>query len=224
MNISVYTVTLGTRPHYFNKLHAYLTRHKAHIHEWLIGVQGHSENIDINEDSFIKLFQWEKNCGSGEANNRLIRECSGHIIVKLDDDALPYGEDYFVHIKELINLTHAAAILSPYPVGLIQNPGGVLSKEHHVIYSEVLNTFYTLRKVPHIGGFARIMPAQIAKAYTWPDDYSPYNSGKEDVNFSAHCIANNIDMYYLENAIIVEHQESTLGQKTRYESYFKNRG
>jgi hypothetical protein len=221
--ISVYTVTLGNRAHYLKKLFSFIDAHSSDILEWHIGVQGCPAELMIPTRDYIKIHRWDTNCGAGEANNRLIRECKGDIICKLDDDALPYGDDYFKHVKQIYEITNKSCIFSPYPVGLINNPGGVLSKEHYLTYSEKLDTYYTLRKVHHIGGFARIMPSHIAKSFTWPYDYSDNNSGREDVNFSEYCRSQNIPMFYLENAIIVEHLESTLGQKERYKDYFKER-
>lgn len=221
--ISIYTPTLGNRNTYLNKLFNFIDLNKKDIIEWHIGVQGTQYKLEIPDRPYITIEYWESNCGAGEANNRLIKKCKGDIICKLDDDALPYGTNYFEHIKQIYLLTNKNCIFSPYPVGLINNPGGVLSKEHSVIYSDVLDTYYTLRKVPHIGGFARVMPATIATQFVWPYDYSPLHSGQEDVNFSRFCQQKNIPMYYLENSIIVEHQESTLGQKERYKDYFKGR-
>ena len=224
-NISIYTVTLGTRNLYLHRLFNFIDKHREEIVEWNIGVQGNSSiNLELPQRDYINIQFWNENCGAGEANNRLIKICNSDIICKLDDDALPYGDEYFKHIKQLFKLTEGKCIFSPYPVGLINNPGGVPSKNHKAIFGKETNTWYTLRKVPHIGGFARIMPAHIAKQFTWPYDYSPHNSGKEDVNFSQYCISKNIEMFYLENAIVVEHQESTIGQHSRYgESYFKGR-
>lgn len=219
MLISVYTVTLGSRLKYLKKLKDFLNKNKPDSFEWIVGVQGLSEEFELEENEYTKIIKWSENCGSGEANNRLIKICKGDIIHKLDDDALPYGDEYFKHVIELIKITNYKCILSPYPVGLINNPGGVLSKDHTVIYGELTDTYYTLRKVPHIGGFARIMPGYIAKNCTWPYDYNPNTSGNEDTYFSNYCSQNNIPMFYLENSIIVEHQESTLGQKIRYPNY-----
>jgi glycosyltransferase involved in cell wall biosynthesis len=223
MSISVYTTTLGNRNFYLQKLFHFLDSHHDKILEWHIGIQGSDNDLGIPDKPWIKLHRWDTNCGAGEANNRLIKECSGEIICKLDDDALPYGEHYFNHIKEIYNLTGGNCIFSPYPVGLINNPGGVHSKEHFLIYGKNTDTYYTFRKVHHIGGFARIMPSKIAKSFCWPFDYSPLNSGREDVNFSEYCKTQNIPMFYLENSIIVEHLESTLGQKERYKEYFSER-
>lgn len=223
MKINIYTITLGGRDHYLQKLYNFIDRNRDNAIDWHIGIQGNDIKINIPEQNYIKIHRWESNCGAGEANNRILKHCDGEIICKLDDDALPYGENYFNHIREIFKLTNGSSVFSPYPVGLINNPGGVLSKDHQLMYSNNLDVFYTLRKVNHIGGFARISPANIAKSFNWPYDYSPHNSGGEDVNFSQYCLSKNIPMFYLENSIIVEHQESTLGQKQRYENYFKQR-
>ncbi len=218
---------MGGRPRYLQKLYKKILDLYQDNLEWHIGIQG---NCDIGIDNteypilpWITLHKWDQNCGAGEANNRLIKHCEGELICKLDDDALPYG-DYINHAIEINNVLEHKSIFSPYPVGLINNPGGVLSKDHSVLFSNKTDTFYTLRKVHHIGGFARIMPSKIAKSYTWPYDYCPGSSGKEDVNFSAYCNSTKISMFYLENSLIVEHQESTLGQHARYgETYFNGR-
>lgn len=224
MKISIYTPTIGGRPLYIKKLFNFIHLNRDQDIDWHIGVQGKNIVLDIPNKDYIHLHVWDENCGAGEANNKLLKHIDAEIVCKLDDDALPYGSDYFLHIREIFKLTNGNAIFSPYPVGLINNPGGVLSKEHSVVYSSNSDTYYTLRKVNHIGGFARISPAHIAKSFTWPYDFSAHNSGREDVNFSSYCNSNNIPMYYLENSLIVEHQESTLGQHKRYnDTYFKGR-
>jgi hypothetical protein len=114
-------------------------------------------------------------------------------------------------------------VFSPYPVGLINNPGGPRGNRHEVIYSEVTDTYYTLRYVSHVGGFARISPS-FTKNWKFDNDLIPGISGSEDSQFSLKCQQLNIPMAYLENAIVVEHQESTLGQHSRYgNNYFNGR-
>jgi hypothetical protein len=136
---------------------------------------------------------------------------------KLDDDALLRSDNFLDHVEEIFKHV-GEAVISPYPVGLINNPGGVLSKKHTVIYSEKMDAYYTLREVGHVGGFARIMPYDIFSKIKFS------NSHSEDTECSTYCSVYNKPMFYLENALIVEHQESTLGQHKRYgEGYFKGR-
>ena len=69
----------------------------------------------------------------------------------------------------------------------------------------------------HVGGFARIMPAEYLREITFSDAHN------EDSEVSAWAIAHGKPMYYLENGLAVEHQESSIGQGHRYPDYFKNR-
>lgn len=200
-------------------------------YEHFIGFQG----VPADEDtlSFISkncprdrpttIIEFVENLGAGEGNNRMIPYLKGDIIAKLDDDAMIVSQEYGSHIQEVMDL-NPNTIISPYPVGLINNPGGVpKAGTHKTIYSEKKDTWYTLRPVNHIGGFGRIVPAHVVKQYTWPNDLSKTTSGMEDVNFSYWATQNKYQMYYLENALIIEHQESTLGQQQRYKTYYQNR-
>lgn len=153
----------------------------------------------------------------GAVMNQFKLQSSSKLFWKLDDDAQLRSDNFMGHILS-INEMKPQSVFSPYPVGLINNPGGVLSKEHSVAYSERMDTYYTFRKVHHVGGFARIMPTEFFKQMNFSDTHS------EDTECSSWCNNNNKPMYYLENSLIVEHQESTLGQHARYgKAYFKDR-
>jgi hypothetical protein len=153
----------------------------------------------------------------GGTLNLLKNKVNGNLFVKLDDDCILRSPLFFDHVVAIHKL-EPLAVFSPFPVGLIGNLGGVRSDDRRVIYSEDTDTYYTLRKVSHIGGFARIAPTIYHKQMTFP-----IGAHDEDDRFSK-TFAHRIPFYYLENAIIVEHQESTLGQHERYgNDYFKGR-
>jgi hypothetical protein len=84
-----------------------------------------------------------------------------------------------------------------------------------VIYDKNKDTYYTIRYVNHIGGFCRITNSSLIKEIDF--SMSPDNGHAEDVLLSCVCKYKKIPMFYLENGLIVEHQESTLGQKERCE-------
>lgn len=167
--------------------------------------------------SYVYHFQPEI-INIGTALKNITSLLKGDLVIKLDDDA-QVRSDNFLNSIELISQLIPGAVFSPYPVGLINNPGGVPSKDHRVKYCKENDTYYTFRKVNHIGGFARVSPKQFLEQIRLS------NSGHtEDVEFSNFCRAKNIDMFYLENGLIVEHQESTLGQHSRYgDEYWKGR-
>jgi hypothetical protein len=77
------------------------------------------------------------------------------IVVKFDDDVIVLSDAFFDHVKCIMDLK-PDAVISPFPVGLINNLGGVASNDRHVMYGKEMDTFYTFRKVNHVGGFARI--------------------------------------------------------------------
>jgi hypothetical protein len=171
----------------------------------------------------IEVIHWPQNCGIAEGINRISALLSEDIIIKMDDDCEIVSDRFLTHVAEIATLC-PQLVFSPFPVGLIGNLGGVPSQQRSVIYSERLDTFYTLRAVPHVGGFCRISPRLTTDWKLQPDLGIPGASGNEDVQFSALCGQSGIQMAYLENAIIVEHQESTLGQHARYgKSYFGDR-
>jgi hypothetical protein len=154
----------------------------------------------------------------GFAIKKLLPYLKGDIIMKLDDDAKLYSEDFVNHINAIHQLIPDATF-SPYPVGLIGNPGGVLSQDRCVKYSQQNDIYYTFRKVHAVGGLARISPRWIYDKVDFIKD-----GHIEDGEYSAQCRSLNLPMYYLENNLVVEHQESTLGQHERYgDNYFKGK-
>lgn len=224
MNISILTVTLG-REHYLKKLIESInirSNWKQHELTHYIIYQGTPTErlqnfINNSKHKIILKVNQQAPVSIGEVMNQFKSICNTDLFWKLDDDALLCSDNALDHIEELYKIK-ANAVFSPYPVGLINNPGGVLSKNHTVEYSSKTDTYYTLRQVHHVGGFARIMPTNILKQITCSNTHS------EDTECSNWCNKNNIPMYYLENNLIVEHQESTLGQHKRYgENYFKGR-
>lgn len=166
----------------------------------------------------VALMFWEDLLDIGHSLNRALPSMSGELIMKLDDDAKLCSSNFMAHVRQIAKLI-PNSVFSPYPVGLVGNPGGVLSNDRHVQYGEDTDTYYTFRKVNHVGGFARITPQNIIREKTFT------NVGhSEDGEFTVHCRAKGIPMYYLENDLVVEHQESTLGQHERYgDDYFKGR-
>lgn len=145
-------------------------------------------------------------------------------VIKIDDDCVIRSPDFLDHVSEIRD-GFPSLVFSPYPVGLINNAGGPPKVgDHHTWYGEKTDTWYTFRPVVHVGGFCRVSPADLFFDFTFPDDLNEEGSGWEDGHFSRLCMEKNIPMRYLENGLIVEHQESTLGQHMRYgEEYFGKR-
>jgi hypothetical protein len=228
--ISFYTFYTGGRPHYLANLLWHIAKMDKSIEHHLV-LQGCQLEDCITKTmlSNTTLHEWNKNYGIGEGINKIKKKFIYPHCMKLDDDCRIYSDGnygYFLtHIKQVIKIM-PTAVFSPYPVGLINNPGGVHTspKQHMTKYGKDTNTHYTFRKVPHIGGFARCCPTKYIKDCNFPNDLSEKASGNEDGIFSQYCNERNIPMFYLENALVVEHSESTLGQHKRYGTqYFGER-
>ena len=229
MKISIITFTLGNRKYYLDRQIQFVlesvleVRHHLSIEHFVVH-QGGDMKYESPKQSFrgytFEAIQFPVNVGIGQGLNQIVPMCSGDFILKLDDDAIPVNQGFFNAAEAICN-RFTDSVWSPYPVGLINNPGGPKGYKHAVYQTESGN--YTMRFVHHVGGFARFAPANLMKGFRFEPDLISGISGNEDGQFSAHCLRNNIPMFYLENGAVVEHAESTLGQIARYPEYFASR-
>lgn len=240
-DIEIITFTLGGRDKYlfdcisrvFTESNLQCESFKPKVKQYII-CQGEHAKLDVDakyalydlrEDYYeIEIVEFPKNIGIACGINEIIPKLTADTIIKMDDDCKIISEAFFLHIMAIRKLC-PNLVFSPFPVGLINNLGGPrCMSERRVVYSDDTDTYYTFRPVRHVGGFARVTPLQILKGCKFKPDLQEGISGNEDGQFSEYCISNSVEMAYLENAIIVEHNESTLGQHARYgETYFKGR-
>jgi len=227
--ISIYTFTCG-RELYLRRLVLSLEMNAGDsvAYEHHICFQGVKPSAELEaflhdpvRQKTTTAHYWEKNVGTGEGNNRIVGLLNGELIIKLDDDATICSPQFLTHVMAIHRLV-PDAVFSAYPVGLIRHAGGTPGTDHFVKYSAETDTYYTFRCVPHVSGMVRIAPAETAKAIRCPYDLDD-RSGVEDVSFALACQERNVPMYYLENAIISEHQETGLGQYERYPEYYQGR-
>jgi hypothetical protein len=226
MKIAIFMFTMG-RWDYVNRAlrsirnEGNMLANNIHLH---LCCQGVDPDYHIDKSSWITIHKWDKNIGIAAGMNKVIPQIDADIVMKMDEDCRLISNNFFDYITD-ISITNPDLVYSPYPVGLINNPGGVKGIRHETAYSDYMRIWYTYRIVDHVGGFARIMPGKFVKAMLpLQDDLGiPGASGNEDIQVSTFCKQNGIKMAYLENAIVVEHQESTLGQHKRYPEHFKDR-
>lgn len=238
MDISIITFTLGGRSRYlftcldsvYSDVYYQSNDNNIKIEHHLVfqGVipeEGIMQCLNTYKESNcykLIIHTWEKNIGIGAGLNKIIPQCSGSLILKLDDDAEIISKDFFSRAL-FISKKYPTAIFSPQPTGLINNMAGPPGHSRSIIYDENIDKYFTLRNVSHVGGFARFSPRSIFNSFTFPNDLIKGISGTEDGNLSQYAIQNNIPMFYVETGMVVEHNESILGQQTRYPEYFKDR-
>lgn len=156
----------------------------------------------------LKLSQQKTLLNINQAMNTLISQVTNQLVWKADDDCVIQSDNFFKHVEAIHNM-YPKMVFSPFPVGLIENFGGARSAGRFTQYCQTTDTVYTFRKVPNIGGFARFSPLEYFSQY--PENGFPL----EDQCHSELMRKRGIMQCYLENALIVEHQESSLGQKER---------
>jgi len=211
---------------------------EKYLKKTLLGVQkSFNESIPIEHnlffcgeepsrdmENFISSLKYSKyiNCISsprrsvGQNLNESKKIAKFPFFLKLDDDAELVSNDVFIHASEIFSYKKNS-VFSPFPVGLINNLGGIKGFAHEVVYSPKTDVVYTLRKTDHVGGFCRFCQTETLQSVVFSDSHN------EDTEFST-ATRNSNDFFYLENAMIVEHQESTLGQHARYgDAYFNGR-
>lgn len=238
MDISIITFTMGGRDRYlftcldsvYNDINDQLVHDEIKIEHHLVfqgvaptsGIKGCIETY--KESNCYKLIThvWEKNIGIGAGLNKIISQCSGSLILKLDDDAEIISKNFFSRAL-FVNRKYPTAIFSPQPTGLINNMAGPPGHSRSIVYDENIDKYFTLRNVSHVGGFARFSPKSTFNSFIFPNDLIKGISGTEDGNLSQYALQNNIPMFYVETGMVVEHNESILGQQARYPEYFKDR-
>ena len=225
--LSIFTLTLG-RPYYLNRQLSSVAQAAATYngsiaqHICFQGAQPHPSTLATvrtctRDNLRHHVHVWDENLGIAGGVNKIMPQLEGDLVVKMDDDCMLLSNDFFTHVKAIHRL-RPEAVFSPFPVGIMAGVGGDEALEHQVSYSPDTDTYYPLRYVAHLGGLCRITPAAPVRHFKLKTNLS--NSGTEDSQHSALCRAHGIEMFYLENALVVEHQESALGQESRQESYF----
>lgn len=233
VDISVITFTIGGRDKYLEQaicsvvedlLNAY-ENIKVEYHIVFQGCKRPQYVYDViaNEIQYrqvLKLYchDWPENIGIAAGLNKIIPECKGNLIFKMDDDCKIVSNHLFENAR-LIHKAFPTAIFSPFPISLVNNPAGPPGYKRALYYDKKSDSYFQLRLVNHVGGFARFWPKN---DFVFQPDLIPGMSGNEDGQLSQWANSEGIPMFYVESNMVVEHNEG-LGQQIRYPEYFKNR-
>lgn len=238
-DFTILTITLGKRIEYFSKtiwaLNNAILSHRSGRFKLIVcidnndpvvlkSIQNITEHIKHRID--LLIVQNKDSIGIAQSINNCMQDIHDNdLVLKLDDDCKIVSYLDFFQNAGILHKIMPELVFSPFPVGLINNLGGPPknSKNRKVIYYKKGGLILTLRPTNHVGGFARFAPAKFLKSCKLNNDLIQGISGSEDGQFSQYCLKNNIDMAYLENGLIVEHIDSTLGQIVKYPDYFSLR-
>lgn len=238
-DFTILTITLGKRIEYFSNtmcaLNNAILSHRSGRFKLIVCIDNNDsvvlksiQNITepIKHRIDLSIIQNKDSIGIAQSINNCMQNIHDNdLVLKLDDDCKIVSYLDFFQNAGILHKIMPELVFSPFPVGLINNLGGPPknSKNRKVIYYKNGDLILTLRPTNHVGGFARFAPAKFLKSCKLNNDLITGISGTEDGQFSQYCLKNNIEMAYLENGLIVEHMDSTLGQIVKYRDYFSLR-
>lgn len=232
MKLSIVTFSLGRWKYLLDCAKSvaqefdYSERNEYMHHIVFQGVRPNKEVIDELRKCGCNLHFWPENIGIGAGLNKILPECQGAHIMKMDEDCKIITFGFFEHVLFMAE-TFPNAVFSPFPIGLRDNLGGVKGIGHDVIEREYYDEkiYYQRRFVMHVGGLCRIAPKHLYDVFTFKNDLDPTGkiSGSEDGQFSNFCNGKGVQMFYMDTHAVVEHNEGTCGQKVRYPQYFEKR-
>lgn len=179
--------------------------------EWL----KHLEQVEAGN---IVVVYNEKNAGITGASNQaldMIRDVIGNptqIIIKVDNDCEFMTKNWLEDLVELWMRNHRL-YMSPYPEGLVSNPGG--APRTGVGYIDR----FMVEITKHIGGLLSFSDARLYKDFRWSDQFL---HGNQDSEISRYATAHGFMPCYISKHRIM-HMDTTAGQQAKFPDYFERR-
>ena len=220
--VSAYTLTLG-RELYLQRLLESVIRGAIGVtvehHLCFQGVEPSEATMSLLEHHSVEglrfvVHRWDENVGNALGQDRILRELEGDLIARFDDDAQLLGPGFFRKLVAAHRLM-PGAVLHAFPVGLVRTVGGMPALERVLAYDDALDLWFTYRRVELVGGLARSGPGDLLRTFRFLDDRGIGHSGNETRQFADQCEAAGVAMYILENGLVAEHQETSMGQFAR---------
>ena len=229
--VSIYTLSLG-RMFYLKKLIQSMQKNIHLPYQHVILNQGIKDEEFVSflkdlgkNNKNIQVIHEPENLGINAGCKKCVSYCTGDLIIKLDEDMKIISEDFLKHMLAAYNAIGEPVVLTAFPGGFIMYPGGVPGRfGHSVYYSKETDTYYTIRWVHYLGGYCECIPKMVYEIAKPLDGFPrKRKSSGQDVFISRKMRKARFRLGYFENACIVEHQESTLGQETRFRDYFEHK-
>jgi len=155
----------------------------------------------------------EKNEGITGASNKAIdavMKGNYQIVIKVDNDCefLTFG--WLETIVDLWKRNHLV-YMTPYPEGLVHNPGGASRVGYSFIGPHFVEVSY------HLSGLCAAVWSRAYETFRWQDKFL---HGKQDLEASIAFSKQRFMPCYLPEHR-VWHQDTTVGQEKKYPEYFK---
>lgn len=214
--VAIFTITYD-RLEYTKRTWESLNKSTKYPFAWCVFDNGSS---DGTQDWITKQTPFT----SGSTTNKGITFASNHlidliqekikpqIIIKVDNDCDFMTQGWLEQIVDLWKRNHLL-YMSPYPEGLIHNPGGGARIGYSFIGPYFVEVAY------HVGGLCAAIDARAYKDFRWSDLFLHGNQDREaSVAFSKQRY---MPMYLPMHR--VRHMDGTEAQQSKYPEYFERR-
>lgn len=179
--------------------------------EWLKGMGG-SKDMPSNL-KYVHLN--DENVGITKASNALvdeIKEGDYQIIIHMDNDCEFMTKGWLETFIDIWKRNHRV-YMSPYPEGLVHNPGGA----PRVGVANIGQ--YMVEVTMHIGGLCAFIDARAYDNFRWTDDFL---HGNQDSEASNNFRGQGYMPCYIPLHRVM-HMDTTEGQEKKYNKYFERR-
>lgn len=218
--VAVFTITYD-RLEYTQRMIKSLESAAKYPFDWYVWDNGSTDGTIewLNEQGsrvhFSKLNG--KNVGISGASNGLLDEIESRplpyqIIVKVDNDCEFMTKGWLRTFVDLWKRNHML-YMSPYPEGLVNNPGGAPRVGHSHIGA------YFIEVTTHIGGLCAFIDAKAYKGFRWADKFL---HGNQDTEASQAFRAKRFMPCYIPMHRVM-HMDTTEVQHEKFPEYFERR-
>lgn len=219
--VAIWTMSYD-RKDYTQRMWESMKRSTKYPFDWFVwdnnsqdGSKDYLVQLKLQEPQFKWLFLSPKNLGITGASNKLvnrIKRDNYQIMIKVDNDCEFMTKFWLESIVDMWKRNHKLYI-SPYPEGLLHNPGGAARVGTSFIGA------YFVEVTLHIGGLFAAIDARAYDNFRWTDQFL---HGNQDAEASTAFRRMQYMPLYLPMHRI-RHMDGTSGQQEKYPEYFERR-
>lgn len=218
--VAIFTMTYG-RLEYTKRMFASLKDSTKYPFDWYVFDQGsedgtgdwlYAQKQETGQPRWIKLNG--QNVGITKGSNALLDAIGDgyQLIIKVDNDCQFMTKNWLETMVDLWKRNHML-YMSPYPEGLVDNPGGAQR-----VGNSNIGPYY-VEVTRHVGGLCAVTDARAYKDFRWTDQFK---HGNQDSEASFYFRSKNYMPCYVPMHR-VWHMDGTSGQKEKYPDYFERR-
>jgi glycosyltransferase involved in cell wall biosynthesis len=215
--VAIFTITYD-RLDYTKRMVKSLNKSTKYPYDWFVFDNGSQDGTPewLEKQKARKVFLNHDNSGITNASNVLLDAIfttgEYQIIIKVDNDC-----DFmtFGWLETIVDLwkRNKWLYITPYPEGLVHNPGGAPRVGYSTIGPYFVEVSY------HLSGLCAAVWSKVYEKFRWSDQFLHGNQDREaSVAFTKQGF---MPMYLPQHRVM--HMDNTMGQYQKYPDYFKRR-